>query len=572
MSQRRLDPTGNHGTAYVLPFEQIRMVDSSLVGGKGADLGELTSAGFPVPPGFCVTISAFEQFIATQADIGRAYMLLDAIEPGDVERVRHASQQMRAILQQAPIPAAVAQAITQMWLMLGREHAYAVRSSATAEDLPGASFAGQQDTYLNVRGETALLDSIRNCWASLFTERAILYRLQHGFGHRQISIAVVVQRMVEPQVAGVMFTADPVTGDRSIISIDASFGLGEALVAGLVSADLYQVDKRERRLLKRQIADKHMLIRPAPEGGTVRVELSGDAPTQPALTDAQVLELAALGARIEAHYGTPQDIEWALDAGGCTILQARPITTLYPLPQPLPHDDALHIYFSFNHFQVMTDPMPDLAISLWRVMVHVGCPAGELENPYLCVAGGRIYIDLSPLLHHRVLGPAVPGAFASIDAPGAQAIAAVAGRESFRRRGHAIRSRALIRFVVPILSKVIVRLVWNAPEGAAALGLRLMNQHLAQAKELLAAAPDLVARLKTATSLLLSVLSPIFRDWFPYFIAGETAYGLLQRLMRGIATPDDLVAVARGLQGNVVTGMDLAVGDLADRVRRFPSL
>lgn len=572
MNQRNIDYARNHSVAFVLPIERVRATDLDSVGGKGANLGELTAAGFPVPPGFCVTTVAFEGFMAAQTDVEGLYTRLDALKLDNVEQVRLGGQQVRDALRRAPIPSEVAQAVIQAWQTLGCEHAYAVRSSATVEDLPDASFAGQQDTYLNVRGETALLESVRNCWASLFTDRAILYRLQHGVDHRKVRIAVVVQRMIEPQVSGIMFTADPVTGNRSIISIDASFGLGEALVSGTVSADLYHVDKRERRLVKRQIADKGLLIRALPEGGVERVEVPGDMRTRPALTDAQVLELATLGAQIEAHYGTPQDIEWALYAGDYAIVQSRPITTLYPLPQPTPHDGALHIYFSFNHFQVMTDPLPDLVISLWRIMVPAGRPAGVLENPYLRPAGGRIYIDISSLLHHRLLGRVVPNVFAGASAQAGQAIAAVAKREAFRRRGKAVASRTLIHWEVPVLSKAIMRLVWGAPEGMSAWGLRLMDRYLAQAEARLAAAPTTAARLKVAVALLLEVIPCIFRDWFPYFIAGELANGLLQRIMHGVAALDDLVAVTRGLQGNVVTAMDLAVGDLADCARQSPAL
>lgn len=567
-----MDDQQPHARALILPFAAVRVTDVVVVGGKGANLGELTAAGFPVPPGFCITTAAFEHFMATQVDGERLYALLDALQPGDIKQIRQVGQQIRDALRSASMPQDVAHAIREAWQTLGREHAYAVRSSATAEDLPEASFAGQQDTFLNVRGEAALLADVQHCWASLFTDRAILYRLQHCVDHRTVRMAVVVQRMVEPQVSGIMFTADPVTGNRSIIAIDASFGLGEALVSGTVSADLYQVDKRERRIVMRQIGDKHMQIRAQTEGGVAQVEVPHEMRERPSLTDAQVLELAALGMQIEAHFGTPQDVEWALRAGHYAILQARPITTLYPLPQPTPHEGALHIYFSFNHFQVMTDPLPNLVISLWRILVGAGRPAGALENPYLAAAGGRIYIDVSPLLRHRLLGRVVPKAFASVDVLAAQAMAAVAKRPAFRRRGQAVSLRSLLRWQGPVLGRAMLRLVWTAPEGTPALGLRLMDRYLAQAEARLAAAPTPLARLKVAVALLLDLVPCIFRDWFPYFVAGELANSLLQRIMHGIAASDDLVAVTRGLHGNVVTEMNLAVGDLADLVRQSSAL
>src|SRR6202011_5556210 len=204
--------------------------------------------------------------------------------------------------------------------------AYAVRSSATAEDLPTASFAGQQDTYQNVVGLAAILEHISRCWASLFTERAVTYRLWNGFDHRLVDMAVVVQQMVFPDASGVLFTADPVTSNRKVASVEASFGLGEALVSGLVNADMYKV--RDGEVVTRAVATKQLAIHASPAGGTQEEAIDPERQEQPALTDAQVVRLARLGRRIEAHLGHPQDIEWCLVDDGFQIVQSRPITTL----------------------------------------------------------------------------------------------------------------------------------------------------------------------------------------------------------------------------------------------------
>ncbi len=404
----------------VLAFTEICADDIAYVGGKGANLGELTGAGFNVPPGFCVTTAAFEQFMGACPNAPELYTLLESLPAGDVAATRQVSQLVREELQRVPMPLTVSKAILAAWQAAGSEYAYAVRSSATAEDLPDASFAGQQDTYLNVRGEHAILEQIRNCWISLFTERAVLYRLQNGFDHRAVALSVVVQRMVEPDVSGIMFTADPVSGHRQIVSIDASFGLGEALVGGLVSADLYQVDKRQLRLVKRQISPKQLAIRARSEGGVEQVALDAEQRMRPALTDAQAMELARLGSRIEAHYGQPQDIEWAWQQGEFYVLQARPITSLFPLPEPVPDDSALHVYMSFSHLQVMTDPMPPLSLSVWRLLFPAGRPRGAMENPEVCTAGGRLYIDVSSALRHPLLKRMVPSVVASICASGSR--------------------------------------------------------------------------------------------------------------------------------------------------------
>ena len=228
---------------------------------------------------------------------------------------------------------------------LGEQAAYAVRSSATAEDLPTASFAGQQDTYLNVVGSAAILEHISRCWASLFTERAVTYRLRNGFDHRKVHMAVVVQQMVFPQAAGILFTADPVTSNRKVASVEASFGLGEALVSGLVNADVYKV--RDGEIVAKEIATKQLAIHASPAGGTQEAAIEPERQEQPALTDAQVVRLAQLGRRIEAHFGHPQDIEWCLVDDGFQIVQSRPITTLFPIP--VVGDQENHVYISVGH-------------------------------------------------------------------------------------------------------------------------------------------------------------------------------------------------------------------------------
>ncbi len=284
-----------HEEPLILPFTDIRAADLPLVGGKGANLGELTHAGFPIPPGFCLTTVAFQQFIHSCPDAADLYALLATVTTDDVETARKVGQHVRETLLDLPMPQNIAQAVQQQWQQLGMDHAYAVRSSATAEDLPDASFAGQQDTYLNVLGETDLLDAVRRCWVSLFTDRAILYRCQNGFSHQDVQLSVVVQQMVMAELSGILFTADPLTGHRHTVSIDASFGLGEALVSGLVSPDAYRVDKRDHTIIDRQIADKQIAIFPKKDGGTRQETLSEAQRAQTVLTDAQILDLAEMG-------------------------------------------------------------------------------------------------------------------------------------------------------------------------------------------------------------------------------------------------------------------------------------
>jgi pyruvate,water dikinase len=272
-------------------------------------------------------------------------------------------------------------AISGALARLGEQAGYAVRSSATAEDLPTASFAGQQDTYLNVVGRAAILQHVSRCWASLFTERAVTYRLRNGFDHRKVHMAVVVQQMVFPHAAGILFTADPITSNRKVASVEAGVGLGEALVSGLVNPDVYKV--RDGEVIAKAIAAKQRAVHASPAGGTHEQAIDLERQDQPALTDAQVVRLVELGRRIEAHFSSPQDIEWCLVDDGFQILQSRPITTLFPIPDS--GDRENHVYVSVGHQQMMTDPMKPLGLSMWQLTALR--PMFE--------AGGRLFVDVT---------------------------------------------------------------------------------------------------------------------------------------------------------------------------------
>ena len=369
-------------TDYVLGFEEIDQTQVAVVGGKGAQLGELSRIdGVRVPAGFCVTTDAFGRIMAEAPSIDDRLDRLSRLNPDDRESIRTLSAEIRRTLEGIVIPDDVAAAITRALARLGEHAAYAVRSSATAEDLPTASFAGQQDTYLNVVGPAAILQHVSRCWASLFTERAVTYRLRNGFDHRKVHMAVVVQQMVFPEAAGVLFTADPVTSNRKVVSVEASFGLGEALVSGLVNADVYKV--RDGEVVAKAVATKQLAVHASPAGGTHEEAIEPARQGQPALTDAQVVRLAQLGRRIEAHFGCPQDIEWCLVDDDFQIVQSRPITTLFPIPEV--GDRENHVYVSVGHQQMMTDPMKPLGLSVWQLTA--------LRPMY--EAGGRLFVDVT---------------------------------------------------------------------------------------------------------------------------------------------------------------------------------
>ncbi|MFK0023357.1 rifamycin-inactivating phosphotransferase [Streptomyces sp. NPDC090798] len=381
---------------YVLDLQEIDETQVAVVGGKGAHLGGLSRIeGVRVPGGFCVTTEAFRRIMAEAPSIDDRLDQLSRLNPDDREAIRTLSAQIRRTIEGVAIPADLAAAITRALArlgeqpgepgeQLGEQAAYAVRSSATAEDLPTASFAGQQDTYLNVLGPTAILQHVSRCWASLFTERAVTYRQRNGIDHRTVHMAVVVQRMVFPHAAGILFTADPVTGNRKVATVDAGFGLGEALVSGLVNPDVFKV--RHGEVVAKAIAAKQRAVHALPTGGTGEVAIDSQRQEQPALTDAQVVRLVRLGRRIEAHFGRPQDIEWCLADDGFLIVQSRPITTLFPIPAA--GDQENHAYVSVGHQQMMTDPMKPLGLSMWQLTAMVA----------MHEAGGRLFVDVTPRL------------------------------------------------------------------------------------------------------------------------------------------------------------------------------
>ena len=372
-------------TTYVLRFQDIDRSKFVAVGGKGANLGELSGIkGIRVPEGFCVTTEAYKKITGNNQELNSLLDELTRLKAEEREDISEITARIRMVIESVPIPKDITDEIAGYLTKFGENDAFAVRSSATAEDLPTSSFAGQQDTYLNVMGETAILKHISKCWASLFTERAVIYRLQNGFDHRKVYLAVVIQKMVFPQAAGILFTADPITSNRKVLSIDASFGLGEALVSGLVNADLYKVCNG--KIVYKKISTKKLAIYALKEGGTEKQEIEREKQDRQALTDKQVLQLARIGRKIEDHFGRPQDIEWCLADDTFYIVQSRPITTLYPVPEA--NDQENHVYVSVGHQQMMTDPIKPLGISLWQLTA---------VRP-MFKAGGRLFVDITDML------------------------------------------------------------------------------------------------------------------------------------------------------------------------------
>ncbi|WP_342045829.1 phosphoenolpyruvate synthase [Bacillus sp. OTU530] len=375
-------------SSLVLSFQEMDKTQLLLVGGKGLNLGELSKIqGIQVPEGFCVTTVGYQKAIEQNETFQALLDQLTLLKVEDRDQIGEISRKIRQIIMEVKIPSDVVKAVTHYLSQFGEEHAYAVRSSATAEDLPHASFAGQQDTYLNIIGKEAILQHISKCWASLFTDRAVIYRMQNGFDHSQVYLSVIVQRMVFPHASGILFTADPITSNRKLLSIDASFGLGEALVSGLVSADCYKV--KENKIVDQMIATKKLAIYGRNEGGTETHDIAPDQQEKQTLTDQQILQLARIGRQIETYFSCPQDIEWCLVDDTFYIVQSRPITTLFPIPEA--NDQENHVYISVGHQQMMTDAMKPLGLSFFLLTT----PAPMRK------AGGRLFVDVT----HQLASP-----------------------------------------------------------------------------------------------------------------------------------------------------------------------
>jgi len=537
---------------YVLDFQEIDQTQVAVVGGKGALLGELSRIeGVRVPAGFCVTTDAFERILAEAPSIDDRLDWLSRLDPDDRDAIRPLSAEIRGALEGIAIPEDLAAAITRSVARLGEQAAYAVRSSATAEDLPTASFAGQQDTYLNVLGPAAILQNVSRCWASLFTERAVTYRLRNGFDHRKVRMAVVVQQMVFAQAAGILFTADPVTSNRKIATVEASFGLGEALVAGLVNADVYKV--RDGEVVAKAVATKRLAIHASPAGGTQEMAIEPERQEQPALTDAQVVRLVQLGRRIEAHFGRPQDIEWCLVDDGFRIVQSRSITTLFPIPAASDH--ANHVYVSVGHQQMMTDPMKPLGLSFWQLTTPR--PMSE--------AGGRLFVDVAQRLASPTTRAATLEALGRSDPLIGDALQTILERADF----------------IPILAD-------EGPGGTSAGGPQppietdpVIVAELIERSQASIATLKHDIRTKSGSALLDFILADIQelkrllfdpRSFQVFMAAMEATWWLNEQLQAWLGEKNAADTLTQSVPHNVTAEMGLALLDVADVIRAHPDV
>jgi pyruvate,water dikinase len=547
-------------SSLVLGIQEIGNTQLSLVGGKGLHLGELSKMeGVHVPEGFCVTTEGYRKAIEHNETYQALLDRLTRLKVEDRDQIGEISGKIRQIIREAEIPSDVAEAVTACLSRYGEEHAYAVRSSATAEDLPHASFAGQQDTYLNIIGLEAILHHISKCWASLYTDRAVIYRMQNGFDHRQVYLAVIVQRMVFPQVSGILFTADPVTSNRKRLSIDAGFGLGEALVSGLVSADCYQVQEGE--IVDKRIAAKKLAIYGRKEGGTETRQIDPERQNEQTLTDPQILQLARIGRQIEVCLGRPQDIEWCLADDTFYIVQSRPITTLYPIPEA--DDEENHVYLSVGHQQMMTDAMKPLGLSFYLLTTRAP----------MRTAGGRLFVDVTPMLASPASRDALVNTLGQSDPLIKDALTTIIEREGFiksstedtRQQGPATSNQAVpawasqpqIENDPSIVSELIQRSLSSIEE---------LKQNI-QTKS----GPDLFEFILDDLQQLKKILFDP-QSTAVIMAAMNASSWINENLNEWLGEKNAADPLSQSVPGNITSEMGLALLDVADVIRPYPEV
>ncbi len=556
---------------YTLSFKEIRKSDLSLVGGKGANLGELTAAGFSVPAGFCVTTGAFVRFVETSSQMAAYYKELIELDVENLKNLKCVGEKIRNHLRTLPFPEDIRREVLTKWREVGIEKSYAIRSSATAEDLPGASFAGQQETYLNIDGEEDMIRHIQLCWASLFTDRAIAYRSKNGFDHEKVALSVVVQPMIFPEVSGILFTADPVDGNRKTLTIDASYGLGEALVSGIVTPDLYKV--KDGKIASKKIGEKKIALYGNPAGGTIQQEIPKEKADKPALTDEQILTLATYGQEIQEHFQCPQDIEWALMDGQFYILQSRPITSLYPVPE-VKDKSFLHVFFSFGHQQMMTAAMKPMGISIMKTFFPFGNKEGDRETDIMAEAGNRIYIDATCMLHMSLPRKNLPLVLKNIDESIARAISEVANRKDFLKgvRNNKSVKKTVIKFVPRVLWNILLNYFIRDLSHVREQIESYMDSQLESLQSELSALSG-AARLRRMQERIAKDPIDFFLHLFLVAITGISSYHMVRKLTeKWLGDTKCLTHLGKSLRGNVTLEMGLALGDIGDVARNYPDV
>lgn len=570
---------------YVISFTDPEATRRDLVGGKGANLAQLVAAGVPVPEGFFVTTHVFQEL----TDDEQTRELINEVSKLDSEdsaAISDIGATLRHRIEELDISTEIRKEIESALSKIGdgSEIPYAVRSSATAEDLPDASFAGQQETFLNVQGAEDIVNSIRSCLASLFTDRAIAYRAKNQIPHDDVALAVVVQRMINPEVSGILFTADPMTGNRYTTAIEAGLGLGEAFVSGEATTDSIRVDTRTKEILDYETGGQQIAIRPRLGGGTETIELPLSKRTTRVLTDEQIRTLAALGNEINDLFESPQDIEWCLEDGEVYVVQSRPITSLFPIPLPKPEDNQLHIYVSLGHAQAFAEAMPPLVRDIWMAYTQTTFEEFGLggDTQWAAEAGGRVYMDVTKLLQIRALQDLFPKQLAATSEPMGAAL-----EDIVHRRGDEFLTRRSTTEKLAAIPELATA-AWTGTKASRPLLVAMASGFLgafigapappeSEEAKWKAWGMNIATQVRAPNSLaershaIFNLLDEAIK--FPStgpLLAAITAGVWLEKGFPKDA--EDVNAIGRGFPHEVVTRINLGLGDLSDVARENPAV
>jgi rifampicin phosphotransferase len=551
----------------ILPFTSSEATLET-AGGKGTNLVRLTRAGFDVPRGFIIPTDAYREYVNANRWLATIQSVVANLSAEDASALEKASTQIRVAFSAGKIPEETEAAIRGAYAEFD-DKPVAVRSSATAEDLPDLSFAGQQDTYLNIIGIEQLLTAVINCWSSLWTARAIGYRIRNRINHEDSALAVIVQEMIQSEASGVLFTANPLSGLRSEAVIDATLGLGEALVSGQVEPDHYVVDVLNNQIVGKTLGAKKISTRGKAGGGVEVIEEMAEA--RQALSDEDILSLAAIGGQIQIEYNFPQDIEWALADGKLYILQSRAITSLFPVPEV--SLDPLIVWFSFGAVQGLVGPMTPIGIDVGR---HIFAGAGKMfgaqikanQEKVLVPAGERLWIRISDVVRHPVGNRIIGGALNFIEPSAGKILKSLIADPRLGAGGGKMKLSTMRRmaiFAIPILGRFARNIL--RPEKARADFDAAIESYLAANQ--ISTASDRFGRLMNVVTFMRERISSVFQFLLPRFIPifgpGIASLNLLNEFTGGDRA--QVLEVTRALPQNVTTEMDLALWKTATEIR-----
>ena len=562
---------------FILPLDSSQ-ANLSNSGGKGMNLARLARAGLPVPGGFLITTEAYREFVTGNQLGSFIQQTLKQIDFNDPIALNTASSAIRAQFSQGQIPVGTSQTIAKVYQDLTDNlqsstfnPPVAVRSSATAEDLPDMSFAGQQDTYLNIIGETALLKAVVDCWSSLWTARAIGYRARNGISHDDVALAVVVQEMIPSEASGVLFTANPLNGKRTEMVIDATLGLGEALVSGLVEPDQYII-AGDGTFLQKTLGEKATIIRGQADGGLVTQQIT--AANQQASPDEVIGELAALGQETAVLFQSPQDIEWAWANGKLHLLQSRPITSLFPIPKWAEQTEQLQVLFSFASVQGVLDPITPLGQDTLKGMLSglgklFHMPRTRHNQTLVLSAAERLWINFTAVVRHPIGRKIEGSALPMIDPTAGQALQTLFDNPRLQPQKGWFRLTTFVRvghFLLPALTRVLRAL--RHPDRERRKAQDVMAEIEQQYATQFATAVTLTEWLDAFEAYLRDGFSFAIRRFVPLIAGGMASLNLTFKLTDPLREQGhDPLVLTRGLPHNVTTEMDLMLWQTAQTIR-----